>query len=88
MDNWIEGLFSSMDDTRKLSLTNTERIDISDTMYFLFELTDLSTTAPSAISRCSLIFNDSGDLNWRQYVHCWLKPKKERIAAEVSNILI
>jgi dynein heavy chain len=72
---WIESLNSVLDDSRLLCLDNTERIQLDESISFVFEVQDLAVASPATVSRCGMVYMDSNDLGWQPYVKSWLNTK-------------
>eukprot|EP00117_Sycon_ciliatum_P023615 scpid1048/ scgid0074/ Dynein-1-alpha heavy chain, flagellar inner arm I1 complex; 1-alpha DHC; Dynein-1, subspecies f len=71
--SWIENLNTTLDDTKMLSLASGERIYLVPGMRIIFEVDDLENASPATISRCGMVYVDSGELDWRILVRKWLQ---------------
>ncbi|KAH0471228.1 MAG: uncharacterized protein KVP18_000692 [Porospora cf. gigantea A] len=69
---WVENLNSALDDNSTLCLANGQRILLSNSTKFIFEVTDVDTASPATVSRCSLTRCPSPGLYWRDVVACTL----------------
>merc|ERR550514_77893 len=72
---WIESMNSVMDDNKVLTLINGDRIVMSATMSFLFEVLDLSVASPATTSRAGMIYIDAENLGWEPVTKSWLEQK-------------
>ncbi|XP_055375876.1 dynein axonemal heavy chain 2 [Condylostylus longicornis] len=79
---WIENMNSVMDDNKILTLVNSERISMPNTVSLLFEAADLAVASPATVSRCGTVYNDYNDFGWKPYVNSWLTKQnpKEYVA--------
>lgn len=69
---WIESINSVLDDSRTLCLSNNERVKLSPNMRLLFEVGDLSSASPAAVSRLGVIFVAADDLGWQAFAQVGL----------------
>lgn len=72
---WVESLNSVMDDSKLLTLTNGDRIKLSDNMNLLFEVENLAVASPATVSRAGMIYLDIEELGWEPYVKAWITHK-------------
>ncbi|KAH0482318.1 MAG: hypothetical protein KVP17_004471 [Porospora cf. gigantea B] len=70
--SWVENLNSALDDNSTLCLASGQRILLSNSTKFIFEVTDVDTASPATVSRCSLTRCPSPGLYWRDRVACTL----------------
>ena len=71
---WIESINSVLDDSRTLCLSNNERVKLSPNMRLLFEVGDLASASPAAVSRLGVIFVAADDLGWQAFAQVSLCP--------------
>ncbi|CEP21047.1 unnamed protein product [Cyberlindnera jadinii] len=57
---WVETLNSVLDDNKVLTLPNGERLPIPPEVRFLFEVSNLEHATPATISRCGMVWMESG----------------------------
>jgi dynein heavy chain len=72
---WVESLNSVMDDSKLLTLTNGDRIGLSDNMNLLFEVENLAVASPATVSRAGMIYMDIEELGWEPYMRAWIRSK-------------
>ncbi|CAD8108771.1 unnamed protein product [Paramecium sonneborni] len=70
---WIENMNSVLDDSMTLCLANSERIKLRHELRMLFEVQDLSVASPATVSRCGMVYMTVEDVNWYNYVECWIE---------------
>lgn len=51
---------SVLDDSMTLCLSNGERIKLKPNIKMIFEVVDLSYASPATVSRCGMVYVDSG----------------------------
>lgn len=72
---WVESLNSVMDDSKLLTLTNGDRIRLSNNMNLLFEVENLAVASPATVSRAGMIYMDIEELGWEPYMKAWINNK-------------
>lgn len=85
---WVENLNSTLDDSKLLSLSNGERIELGVGTRILFETDDLSQASPATVSRCGVVYMDTNDLGWEPFVHSWLDTLPHRMDDEFKKHLL
>ncbi|CAK95203.1 unnamed protein product (macronuclear) [Paramecium tetraurelia] len=70
---WIENMNSVLDDSMTLCLANSERIKLRHELRMIFEVQDLSVASPATVSRCGMVYMTVQDINWYNYVECWIE---------------
>ncbi len=72
--SWSEGLYSALDDTRRLCLPNSECLMFPQSLCLLFETPSLSNASPATVGRCGIVMTTAGkDLEWKQVYDSWLE---------------
>jgi dynein heavy chain len=80
-NSWLECLNPVLDDSRHLTLTNGEQIEVKSTTSFIFESDSLIYMSPSSLGRCNVINFDDNHMNWSLYFDIWIASKEIEIAA-------
>jgi hypothetical protein len=71
---WAENLNSILDDNKKMSLPNGESIYLSPCMTLLMETDSLSAATPATVSRCGLIYMETGKyVKPKHLFNTWLR---------------
>jgi dynein heavy chain len=68
---WVENLNSLLDESRVLCLANRERIGLTQNTSVIFEVDHLESVSPAMISRCGIVYVDSGNLPWLACFKSW-----------------
>ena len=61
--DWIENLNTVLDDNKMLCLPDGKRLKLPNYISMVFEVENLSEASPATISRCGMIYLDSGSLD-------------------------
>ena len=72
---WVENMNSVMDDSRLLTLTNGDRIQLQKRTIMLFEVFDLGFASPATISRCGMVYVDPKNLGYEPFYQRWMREK-------------
>ncbi|TNJ29738.1 IAD-1alpha dynein heavy chain [Giardia muris] len=72
---WIESMNSVMDDSKLLTLPNSERIRLQDWCKLLFEVSDLQYASPATVSRCGMVWVDTKDLSYSARYMRWVRER-------------
>lgn len=71
--SWVENMNTVLDDSKKFCLSSGEVIRMSEYQTMFFELSNLNQTAPSTISRCSIIYFEPSIIGIKALINAWLK---------------
>ena len=84
--SWIESMNSVLDDSKLLTLANSDRIAVSANCRLLFETEDLGVASPATVSRAGMIFLDIEELGWKPIMKSWIETKKDLGQDYVENL--
>lgn len=86
---WIENLNTVLDDNKMLCLANSERIKLTAWVHMVFEVQDLAQASPATVSRCGMVYVDSGELGWMPIVKSWRKtiPEKQ-LSVDLCDFIV
>ena len=86
---WIENLNTVLDDNQILTLSNGDRIPMTDNVKIMFENETLINASPATVSRCGIIYVSQSDLGWTPIVQAWAKaPGSEPEMLKKKDILL
>ncbi|KAK3250628.1 hypothetical protein CYMTET_40004 [Cymbomonas tetramitiformis] len=80
--DWAGGLNTALDETRTLSLMNSERVSLPPPGVFsmLFEVQNLRAASPATVSRCGMVFFDDQSVGWYPVVQSALAALPDVLA--------
>ena len=84
---WIENLNTVLDDNKKLTLANGDRLPMPDTVRLVFEVDSLENASPATVSRAGMICLSETTLGWLPYVESWLRSQSERVHDVVGSLV-
>jgi len=61
-----------MDDNKVLTLVSNARIPVTDSMRFLFEVSNLDNATLATVTRGGVLFINSTDIGWKPFMESWL----------------
>jgi dynein heavy chain len=62
-----------LDDNQILTLSNGDRIPMTDNVKIMFENETLINASPATVSRCGIIYVSQSDLGWTSIIQAWAK---------------
>jgi len=80
-NSWLEFLNPVLDDSRHLTMTNGEQIEVKSTTSFIFESDTLIHMSPSSLSRCNVVNFDDKHMTWSLHFDIWIASKEVEVAA-------
>ena len=69
---WIESMNTVLDDNKLLCLPNNERIKLPPRLTMVFEAADLDQASPATVSRCGMIYVNSGTVPASALLDAWI----------------
>ncbi|KAM9302491.1 LOW QUALITY PROTEIN: dynein axonemal heavy chain 11 [Morus bassanus] len=79
---WIESLNTVMDDNKVLTLTSSEHVPMTPSMWLLYEVHHLRAATPATVSRAGIVYLNMGNL----YVASWIETR--RYQSEKANLTV
>ena len=74
---WIESLNTVLDDTKKLTLPNNDRLDMHKNFKLLFEVDSVLKASPATVSRNGMIYMSDEALGWKPVLLAWIGGRSE-----------
>jgi len=71
--SWCDGLYSALDESRRLCLSNGESLILSNNISFIFETDSLQNATAAIISRCGICTMSNTDLTWESVYDAWVE---------------
>lgn len=84
---WIESMNSVLDDSKLLTLTNGDRIGLTNNVRLLFEVENLAVASPATVSRAGMVYLDYAELGYRPALDVWVANKLEEYGQEFVDRL-
>eukprot|EP00929_Paragymnodinium_shiwhaense_P038466 TRINITY_DN20312_c0_g5_i1.p1 TRINITY_DN20312_c0_g5~~TRINITY_DN20312_c0_g5_i1.p1 ORF type:complete len:4379 (-),score=957.45 TRINITY_DN20312_c0_g5_i1:503-13639(-) len=69
---WMESMNSALDDCRSLCASSGEILPMPANLTMLFEVDDLQSGSPAAISRCGIVYLEERTVGWQAIFQSWL----------------
>ena len=70
---WIEDLNTVLDDNKILTITNGDRIPMTDNVKLMFEVETLVNASPATVSRAGIIYVSETDLDWSPVMEAYIR---------------
>ncbi|KAL0236470.1 hypothetical protein GEMRC1_003052 [Eukaryota sp. GEM-RC1] len=83
---WIESMNTVLDDSKVLTLVNSERIAFPSFVNFLFETRDLSVASPATVSRVGIVYVDCKEVGYMPYLDSWIEKKSIKYDSHVPHL--
>ncbi|MCQ2821156.1 MAG: hypothetical protein MJ252_28180, partial [archaeon] len=83
---WIENLNTVLDDNKILTLSNNERIAMSDTCRLVMEVENVKNASLATVSRCGMIYITERDITQKPLLDAW--SLRHKATKEISKELI
>jgi dynein heavy chain, axonemal len=85
-NSWLDFLNPVLDDSRCLTMTNGEQIEVKNTTSFVIETDSLIHMSPSSLSRCHMINFDDASMTWSLHFDVWIASKEVEVAAVLIKL--